>query len=310
MRARNCSHQPRKSGTSWAKKSATARRCASGMSGSRMTGTILRKWSCSMSRVGIAGPWRTRSAVAVASRCTRDQYPAGPPTVGPSVADEIKIFPPRQRAVGERLLPAFGRIEDVVAHQPEELVDLDSWREHPLLEGGDERAVRPGAVERDLAVLGRIDDQGGAAGLDAAHAPPDRPRGAADTDRLGKRIVAAGVENHELEAFGRLHRGQDLIERHGLELDVAVAGEASVGRNEIVDPTDLDAVARIVDERPIGGFGSGGKIAQLVVHLLAAEIGVELDGLEAGPAQRRRHRVGIARRVRQIRDVTILRIAD
>jgi len=68
---------------------------------------------------------------------------------------EEEILTTGQGAVGIRLLAACGGFQHVVAHQPEQFVDLDIGRRHPLHQRDGEGTVIALAVERGLAVLGR-----------------------------------------------------------------------------------------------------------------------------------------------------------
>src|ERR1700676_176514 len=70
--------------------------------------------------------------------------------------DEIKIFPSRRRAIRKRLLLVLGRGPDVVANDVEQLSHLDARLPDVARQRCRERAVGALAVERGLAVLGRI----------------------------------------------------------------------------------------------------------------------------------------------------------
>src|ERR1700761_576251 len=68
-----------------------------------------------------------------------------------------KILPPRRRAVGEGVLPMLRCRPHVIAHDVEQFSDLDLRLPHVPGERCGERAVAALAVERELAVLGRVD---------------------------------------------------------------------------------------------------------------------------------------------------------
>ncbi len=95
-----------------------------------------------------------------------------------------------------------------------------------------ERAVFCIAVHRGRAGLGGIGDQRIRAGrLDLGEPASDR----AQRDRLlhvlGKRIVAAGIENHQPKLFCRFGRNQNAIERQRLVIDIGVALELGIDRD-------------------------------------------------------------------------------
>jgi hypothetical protein len=207
-----------------------------------------------------------------------------------------------QRAIGVGLLPAGGRLHHVVTHETEQLVDLDIGYRDALHDGDREGTVVALAVERGLSVLGRIHHERRSRHLDLAEAAADRTgadgaarrrglrrhrvrrRGAAHLRR--GRIVAAGVEQDQLELLRAFDRHHHLFERHRLELHVAVGGELGVHRDEIVHPVHLDAVAGVVDHRPIGLLSLVREGAQRIDQLLARGVAGERHCLETDGAQR------------------------
>ena len=151
-----------------------------------------------------------------------------------------------------------------------------------------ERAVLAVAIGGRGAGLGRIGDQDVRAGrLDLGEALPDRPRGHRPLHGLGKRIVAAGIEDHEPQFLGRLDRDQDAVERERLVIDVGVAFQPGIDRNQIIGAVDLDAVAGVIDHGDIGIAGAVGKIAQRAPGFGGGEIPAGIDDIEAGVFQRR-----------------------
>ena len=151
-----------------------------------------------------------------------------------------------------------------------------------------ERAVLAVAIGGGRARLRRIGDQRvGAGRLDLGEAVADRARGHRALHGLGKRIVAAGVENDEPQLLGRLDRDQHAVERERLVIDVGVALELGIHRDQIVGAVDLDAVAGIIDHGDIGIAGAVGEVAQRAPRLGRREILAGIDDIETGILQRR-----------------------
>ena len=67
-----------------------------------------------------------------------------------------------------------------------------------------------------------------------------------------ERIVPAGVENNESQSLRLVHRLNKAFNQNSLVLCVAVAGEFSIDRYEIIYSADLDAVPSVVYDRDIG----------------------------------------------------------
>ncbi len=80
---------------------------------------------------------------------------------------------------------------------------------------------------------------------------------------------------------------QDTVERKRLVIDVAVALELRVDRNQIVGAVDLDAVAGIIDHGDIGIAGLVGEFAQHAPRLQRREVLAGIDDFEARVLQRR-----------------------
>jgi len=93
------------------------------------------------------------------------------------------------------------------------------------------------------------------------------------------------------------------------QLDVHLRFDVGIDRQEIVAAADRDAVAGVVEHGDVGALRLAAEIQQLLGHLVAGEVGA-FDHLEADIAQRRCHRLGVDRRVRQLRDVLVGAVAD
>ena len=174
-----------------------------------------------------------------------------------------------------------------------------------------ERAVLAVAVGRGRAGLGRIGDQRVRAGrLDLGEALPDRARGHRPLHGLGKRIVAAGVEDDQPQLLGGLDRDQHAVQRERLVIDVGVAFQLGIDRDQIIGAVHLDAVAGVIDHGDIGIAGAVGEIAQRAPRLGRRQIVAGIDDIEAGILQRRGDRGAVIDRIGQRRDVLIGGIAD
>ena len=77
----------------------------------------------------------------------------------------------------------------------------------------------------------------------------------------------------------------DAIERHCLVLDVEVALQHGVDRQQVVGAVDLDAVAGVVDDRDVGVARGVGKIPHRAAHVAAGDVAVRFDHLEARAAR-------------------------
>ena len=167
------------------------------------------------------------------------------------------------------------------------------------------------AVHRGRAGLGGIGDQHvGAGRLDLGKALPDRARGERALHALGKGIVAAGIEDHEPQLLGGLDREQHAVQRKRLVIDVGVAFEPGVHRDQIIGAVDLHAVAGIIDHGDIGIAGHVGKIAQRAAGLGGRQIVAGIDHVEAGVLQRRRDHGAVIDRVRKRCGILVGGIAD
>ena len=169
-------------------------------------------------------------------------------------------------------------------------------------------AVGAVAVLRREAGLGRIGDQRvGAVRLDLGQAAADAARDDRALHGLAERIVTAGVEDHQAKLLGRLDRDQDAVERQRLVVDVGVALELGVDRDQIVRAFDLDAVAGIVDHGDVGIARPVGEIAQHAPRLQRRQIMPGIDDVEAGVLQRPGHHRTVIDGVRERRRILIRR---
>ena len=134
-------------------------------------------------------------------------------------------------------------------------------------------------------------------------------RGGADHG-LAEWIVAAGIEDDQPQLLGLVDALENAIERHRFVVDVAVALQHGIHGDHVVRTVDLDAVAGIVDDGDIGGGRLVVEIAQRTAHVERADVAAQLDRIEARLLEHVGDRGRIVRRVRQLRDVLIGRVAD
>ena len=193
------------------------------------------------------------------------------------------------------------------------LLDLDAGLRDVGHQRAGERAVGAGlAVERGLAGAGSKRDQRAFAGLHFGKTGLhiDAAGGLGGTDFGRERIVAAGVEEHQLDlgiAHGLFEREVDID--GGAQLDIHFGFEVGVDRQQIIGAVHRDAVAGIEEHRDVGAFRLLAEVEQLFRHLVAGEVGPFHD-LEADIAQELGHRLGVDRRVRQRRHVLVGAVAD
>ena len=129
-----------------------------------------------------------------------------------------------ERSVDERLLTVAGAFQHVVAYPAEREAQIEPRLGDVFDQRGGERTVVAVAVARHRAGLGGEGDQRvGHRRFDLREPSPDRAAGDAPLHRLGKGIVTAGVEDHQLQPLGALERLEHAVERDGLVLDVEVA---------------------------------------------------------------------------------------
>ena len=161
------------------------------------------------------------------------------------------------------------------------------------------------------ARLGGIGNQGvGALRLDLGKATGDAARTQAALHGLLERIVAAGVENHQPQLLHRIENPHDAIERYGLIIDIDIAFQLGVDRQQVIGAIDLDAMTGVEHQRHVGASDLVGKIPDHVPHLGVADVFLGIDDVEVGLLQHVGHRGCVFRRIWQLVDMLIRRIAD
>ena len=196
---------------------------------------------------------------------------------------------------------------NVVAHAPEDKVDLQARRGHVLQQRLGEGAVPPAhTVICRGSCLGRIDDQRVVLRLDA-----DEPagRGAPLCTREREDVVSAGVQNHELQFGHAAELIQDGVEGDGLQAQIAGPRQPGIDRDQEVPTVALDAVAGEVDHAQIGSQRRLRQFQQRRPELLDAEIALQDDLVEAELAEGLGHGGRVVDRILQRPDL-VVRIAD
>ena len=114
----------------------------------------------------------------------------------------------------------------------------------------------------------------------------DRARSDGALHVLGEGIVAAGIEDDEAQFLGRLDRQQHAVERERLVIDVGVALQLGVDRDQVIATIHLDAVTGVIDHGDVGIAGAVGKIAQRAAGVGSGQIVARIDHVETGILQR------------------------
>ena len=112
-----------------------------------------------------------------------------------------------------------------------------------------------------------------------------------------KRIVAAGIEHHEPQLARAADGGDHLLQRHRLGFGVLVGRELGVDRHQIIDAADLEAVAGIIDHRPIGLFGLAGEGFSASKNLSRVRSLASVTVWKPSVLQRVGDQFGVARRI-------------
>ena len=174
---------------------------------------------------------------------------------------------------------------------------------------GEGAVAVPLAVERRRAGIGGKGDQdaGGGLGLDRLQAAGDRAR--AGSELAGEGIVAAGVEDDDVDPLVALHLAQDELHIDGAEIEIGLGPQGRVDGDEIVLVADGDAMPGIVDQARLGAVELLGELAHQIGHVVHLEV-VAFDDIETEALERRRHASGVPHRIGQGRHRRIGAVAD
>ena len=209
-----------------------------------------------------------------------------------------------ERTIDERLLPVAGGLQHLVPDPAEGQADVEAGNRQIPQDRGRERAVFAVAVVGGRAGLRGVGDQGvGRGRLDLAQTRGDRAgcSPAALAPHLADEgIVAAGVEDEQPEPPGAVGRRHQTLQRNRLVLGVAVAGQAGIDRDQVVDATDLQTVAGVIDRRQYRPDRPRFEFSDRALELEIADIDQDIDGIEAGVAEHLGDRVRVAGRVGQL----------
>ena len=154
---------------------------------------------------------------------------------------------------------------------------------------------------------GKGDQRLGGRRFDARQTTFDGPAGHPSFHGAAERVVAAGVEQDQLEPLDTIERVQHPLERYGLVFDVEVAQQSRIDRDEVVHAVDFDTVSRIIHDGDVGVPRRLGKLAQRPAQIRDAEIGLMFNRREASLLQQCADRIRVARRVGQPGNLLVLR---
>ena len=183
---------------------------------------------------------------------------------------------PGERGILPGHLIAAGRGEHVLAHRDHHRGDVLAARRQVAQDRLRERRVPSAAVEGDVVRLGREGDQEPGCVADPGE-PVLEPR---EVRLAGERIVAAGVEEDEMDALAALELLDQAAQVDRLAHDVVGRSQGGVDRHEVVLRRELEAVAGIVEERDIRLAGLADEARDEALHPRLVEIGAG-DDLEA-----------------------------
>ncbi|CEJ12692.1 hypothetical protein BN1110_02993 [bacterium YEK0313] len=207
-------------------------------------------------------------------------------------------------------LPPGGGARDVVGDTRQHVGDFQAGLARLADEGFGERAVPAGAVGGDIVRLGGIDDDHAADLLvGEAEIEHGAARRGAALQPFRHWIVAAGVEDHDLQPGDAGQRVARDIEPDHFEADRDVVLDLGVDRHQEVAAFALNAVAGIIEQRGVGILRGPGEPREGHVHAALVDIELELH-LEAEFAQDTGNVLGIVARIGERRRALIVGIAD
>ena len=215
---------------------------------------------------------------------------------------EIEL--PGERGILPRDLRAAGRRNDVLAHLDHHAGNVLTDRRQMAQQGLREGRIAAGAVVGDVVGLRGEGDEKARRVADARQALRMRRGG-----RVLQWIGAARVQEDQVDALALLLRLEDVVERHGVPVNVLFAVQLGIDRNEVVMGGDLQAMTAVVEQRNVGGGGGLRELGDVALHGRLVEIGTDRD-LEAQSAQFRGDVLGVVRRIGERRDLAIGAVAD
>ncbi len=227
--------------------------------------------------------------------------------------NRIEINGAGQIGIAPGQLRPPGLFMDLAANLRHRLLNLDSRLGDMGQQRPGERAVGADlAIERGLSRAGGERDQGAFAGFHFGQTRLHRntARAPGGLGLGGKGIVAAGIEEHQLDLGGvhGLVEGEIDVDRVA-ELDIDLGFDVGIDRQQVVDAVNGDAMAGIKKHSNIRALGFLAEFEQPLGHLVAGEIDA-LDHIETCVAEQAGHRRGIDRRVRKRRRILVGAVAD
>ena len=139
-----------------------------------------------------------------------------------------------QRAIGEGLLATAGLQHHRVAHLGEHESDVEAGLIDMPQQRSGIRAVLAVAIVGDGAVPRRVGHEHAARWLDARQAPLHRSGRRSPRHAIEEWIVAAGVEDDELEPARAIRRVEHRVERYGFQPHMSIVLELGIDRYQHV----------------------------------------------------------------------------
>ncbi len=175
----------------------------------------------------------------------------------------------------------------------EDVFDLQSLRSHGFDEFSRVDAVFSGTIIGDRAGGRGIGYEGPAGSVDGSQALSARAKAA------GKGIVAAGIEDHDIEAVaGVVHLRQHHADVNGFIFDLFFVFDLSPDGDEVVPSIDLHPVAGVVEEADAALEEPLAKGLDVLFHLFLAEVHL-FDHVEPQASKERAHGQRIVWRIAQ-----------
>ena len=169
-------------------------------------------------------------------------------------------------------------------------------------------AVAPIPVLRQRSAARGISHQD-TARLERGQSAADRPRCRGARHLRHEGIVPAGIDQHQLQTRRVGNRIHDDVEANGLELNIAVAFQGGIHRDQIVGVLDFDPMTGEIDKRNVSTSGGLAEVAQGDAHAVVVKVNSDRD-LESDPGQRFRNVLRVIGRIGQARDMLVGGIAD
>ena len=219
-----------------------------------------------------------------------------------------------ERCIFVRPLRVFRNQANLFCNQRKHVVDRNRLLQ-VAQERLRERAVFPRAVCRDRAGIGRVGDEDAAAGLTRIEAGTDRRRetGRAAPSTLRKvleqrRVVAAGVEKHDLGAG--TDAVDEIIDLQPRKLDVRLGmGNVDVGWQKVIFAVQLCPMACVEHESDVRLVGLGCELADFAPQIPLGCIEQESSAVPH-LAESLCDRLGVVRRIGKFREIGVAAVAD